>query len=334
MQELPASRRRPAWPPTAAFAIVAAASALALLAPLGWPFELFAHFRSQYAVAALLLVVPLAWQRRPAWVAAALLLAAWHGLPVAQRAVAMPAGACHGGPAFTVATANLHFVNEQPAPFLDWLAERQPDLVVVQELTAGWAEALRSLPQYPHRYLLAREDAYGIGVLSRRPLHSVHAADLADDGLPSLTGVAEVGGQRVRFLGLHARWPIVPRLANARDRALGRAAALARAESLPVVLLGDLNLSPDAPAFGRLLGDGGLRDVVSGPDWRPTWQAGFWPLALRIDHVLVSGEICVERAEVGAAIGSDHRPVIARLRLPTAPVRPAAELAGPVGNGA
>ena len=34
-----------------------------------------------------------------------------------------------------------------------------------------------------------------------------------------------------------------------------------------------------------------------------------------IDHVLVTPELCVERVEVGPSIGSDHRPVIARLRL-------------------
>ena len=55
---------------------------------------------------------------------------------------------------------------------------------------------------------------------------------------------------------------------------------------------------------------------VSGRRWRPTWQAGFWPLALRIDHILVSPQLCVEAVEVGPSIGSDHRPVIARLRLP------------------
>ena len=58
-----------------------------------------------------------------------------------------------------------------------------------------------------------------------------------------------------------------------------------------------------------------LRDVMHGPDWRPTWRAGFWPLALRIDHVLVNGDLCVAHAEVGESIGSDHRPVIARLQV-------------------
>jgi endonuclease/exonuclease/phosphatase family metal-dependent hydrolase len=82
-----------------------------------------------------------------------------------------------------------------------------------------------------------------------------------------------------------------------------------------VVLLGDLNLTPYSPPFDRLLGDSGLRDVMQGQGWQPTWRAGFWPLALRIDHVLVSSDLCVEDATVGPTVGSDHRPVLARLRL-------------------
>lgn len=100
-----------------------------------------------------------------------------------------------------------------------------------------------------------------------------------------------------------------------RDAALDQAAGIARDSDLPVILLGDLNLTPDSPEFTRLLDESALRDVVSGRRWRPTWQASFWPLALRIDHVLVSPQLCVEAVEVGPSIGSDHRPVIARLRL-------------------
>jgi endonuclease/exonuclease/phosphatase family metal-dependent hydrolase len=101
-----------------------------------------------------------------------------------------------------------------------------------------------------------------------------------------------------------------------------------RGDDLPVVVLGDLNLSPDSPAFARLLGTSGLRDALQGPRWRPTWMAGFWPLALRIDHVLVNDDLCVEGTAVGGAIGSDHRPVSVRLRLRA----PAA--ATPAGAGA
>jgi len=119
----------------------------------------------------------------------------------------------------------------------------------------------------------------------------------------------------LRFLGLHTHWPMLPALARARDASLERTADLLREEELPVVVLGDLNLTPHAPAFARLLRQSGLRDALAGPRWQPTWQAAFWPLALRIDHVLVGPGLCVAHAEVGSSIGSDHRPVVAQLRV-------------------
>jgi endonuclease/exonuclease/phosphatase (EEP) superfamily protein YafD len=302
----------------AALVLLALATLAALAAPLGWPFELFAHFRAQYLAAALLLGALLAWQRRPALAAAALLLALWYGLPLAQRAGAT-AAACDGT-AFTVATANLRYRNREHARFVEWLRAHPADLVVVQEVTAEWAETLASQAEYPHRYLLTRPDPYGIGVLSRWPLESVTPVDLAGDGLPSLTGIAVVDGRPVRFLGLHTHWPVLPSLARARDRSLERTTALVRGESLPVVVLGDLNLTPYAPAFAHLLEQSGLRDALAGPRWQPTWMAAFWPLALRIDHVLVGPGLCVAHAEVGSSIGSDHRPVVAQLHVGS-PVR-------------
>ena len=291
------------------------ATALALLAPLGWPFELFAHFRPQYAAAALLVALPLVWRRRGVAAGIAVGLAAWHALPVVQRALAeSPAPECTG-PAFTVATANLQYSNTRHERFLAWLAEHPADLVVVQEVTEAWMHTLAGNPDHPHRYLLPREDPYGIGVLSRWPLESARSIDLAGDGLPSVEGVAEIEGQRIRFLGLHTHWPVLPELARLRDVALQQAAGAARSSDLPVILLGDLNLTPDSPAFTRLLDASGLRDAVDGRRWRPTWQANFWPIALRIDHVLVSPQLCVEAVATGPSIGSDHRPVTARLRL-------------------
>jgi len=305
-------RSAPSW----LLAGVAFASVLALLAPFGWPFELFAHFRVQYAAAALLLAVLLGWQRRAVPSALALLLAGWHVLPGAQVLMAATPSTGCTGPVVTVAAANVLYTNSQREPLLDWLETRPADIVILQEVTEAWARDLAVRTTYPNQHLLQREDAYGIGVLSRWPLEEVSLADLAGDGLPSITGVALVGTQRVRFLGMHTRGPLLPRLARLRDEALRGAADLAHASDLPMVMLGDLNATPDSPAFERLLHSGALRDALAGRQWRPTWQADFWPLALRIDHVLVSPGICVEQASVGPPVGSDHLPVLARLRLP------------------
>jgi endonuclease/exonuclease/phosphatase (EEP) superfamily protein YafD len=293
---------------------VALATVLALFAPLGWPFELFSHFRVQYVALALGLAVLLAWRRAAVPAVLALLIGGWHALPgFAASAGAVASQACTG-PAFTVATVNVQFSNEHRDAFRAWLATQPADFVVIQEVTEAWARELEAQTAYPHRHVLSREDPYGLALLSRWPMESVTLVDLAGDGLPSLAGIVDAGGQRIRFLGLHTHWPVTPALAAARDEALQGAAALASAADLPVVLLGDLNVTPDSPAFGRLLDESGLRDVMRGRGWRPTWLAEFWPLALRIDHVLVSSGLCVEHAEVGPALGSDHRPVVARLR--------------------
>jgi endonuclease/exonuclease/phosphatase (EEP) superfamily protein YafD len=330
--------RLPRLLPLLLLAALALATGLAVLAPFGWPFELFAHFRAQYVALAVLLVPLLAVQRRGWAVAAAVLLCTWHVLPAARRAAADRSAPACGGPSLTVVTANVHYRSEERQPYLDWLAAQAADLVVVQEVTPEWAEALSRLPGYPYRRLLSREDPYGIAVLSRWPFESLELVDFAGDGLPSMAGVTDLDGQRLHFIGLHTNWPVLPALARARDRTLFAAAARARASELPLVVLGDLNATPDAPAFTKLLRNSGLRDSLDGRRWRPTWQAGFWPLAIRIDHVLVSKDVCVEHAEVGPDLGSDHRPVIARLRLrsgspdpvipPEASLRSAARIPG------
>ncbi len=296
--------------------LLAAATGLALLAPLGWPFELFTHFRAQYAAAALLLVPLLLWMGRPGYAAVAAALALFHALPVVRNALADDSVAQCNGPALTVVTANVRYRNADRRLFLDWLESHPADLVVVQELTAAWAEELTRLAAYPHRELLVREDPYGIGVLSKWPLASTERVDFAGDGLPSLVGRLQIGGEDLTFVGLHTHWPVLPRLARARDESLRGAAKRVRGEPDARIVLGDLNLTAYSPAFARFTREAGLHDAVNGYRWQPTWQAGFWPLALRIDHVLVSAGVCVERVEVGTSIGSDHRPVIARLRLP------------------
>ena len=296
-----------------------AATVFALFAPLGWPFELFTHFRAQYAAFALLLAPVLLWLRHPRTAALAGALALFHALPTVEGALAdEPVMGCEGR-VFTVVTANVQYSNGDHRVFLEWLAAHPADLVVVQEVTAAWAADLARQRGYPHQKLLVREDPYGIGVLSRWPLDAVTPADLAGDGLPSLAGRVDAGGQSLQFLALHTRWPITPGLARARDDSLREAARLIRAHGLAAVVLGDLNATPYSPVFTRFLRQSGLRAAMDGGEWRPTWLAGFWPLALSIDHVLVSPTLCVDHAEVGPPIGSDHRPVVAQLRLPSKP---------------
>ncbi len=302
----------------AALAGLALASVAGWLAPLGWPFELFVHFRLQLAAAAVLLVPLLLWAGSRTGALLAVVFAAVHWMPGARGLVAAPpVPACAGAP-FEIVAANVKYTNRNPAPLLAWLARGDADVVVLEEVTPSWSEPLARIPAFPHVRILPRDDPYGMALLSRWPFEEVGTVDLAGDGMPSIRAVVRVRGEAVQVLGVHTRWPVLPNLAGLRDRALDAVAARVRSASEPTVVVGDLNLTADSPVFVRLLATSGLHDAFAGRGWQPTWRAGFWPLALRIDHVLASPTLCVEQAEVGPDIGSDHRPVAARLRLPRA----------------
>jgi len=297
---------------------LAAASIAAALAPLGWPFELFAHFRWQLAAAGFALLIASVGLRKPWMVALALASMALQAVPLLlvqrSQAAAAPPSRCSGAE-ITVATVNLQFDNTDHEAAIAWLRQNPADVVVLQEVTQGWVDAFKQVElPYPYASLAVREDPYGIALLSRWPIADVQPADFAGDGLPSVVGVVLVDRKALQVVGLHTHWPVLPALLQSRDRVLEGAAARVAATGIDSVVLGDLNLTPYAPAFARLLEQSGLRDAFGDRLWRPTWQAGLWPLALPIDHVLVPVSSCVLRAEIGPSIGSDHRPVLVKLR--------------------
>ncbi len=314
---------RGAWSRAVSIGLIgtAAASLAALLAPFGWPFELFAHFRWQVGIAALALLLASLVLRRPWMMIVAGVTVALQWLPGAllsgQASAHEPAArACSDEP-LRVVTANAWFVNTDHAALVAWLSRSDADIIALQEITPQWVAALASLERtYPYRKFVPREDPYGIALLSRWPIADVRAVDFAGDGRPSLVADIDVQGRKLQVIALHTRWPVLHDLQVARDRALQQAAALALTRPDATILLGDLNLTPYAPAFAQLVSGSGLQDALAGETWRPTWQAGFWPLALPIDHVLVPRGSCVTAHEIGPYLGSDHRPLLVTLRLP------------------
>ena len=295
------------------------ATLAALLAQLGWPLELFSHFRLQYLVAgAVLGAAALLFRRRgaaTASVAAALVNSFNPDAGALGTATAQPD--CRG-PQLTVATLNLRFDNARHDAALRWLTEHPADVVLLQEVTASWAASLGALDGYPYREMRTREDPYGMALLSNVRPTDVAWLDFAGDGVPSVSVSLVLDDQPLHVLGLHTHWPIGPGTFRTREHDLQRGAERATFGGTPTVLIGDLNVSPDSPSFARLLEDGRLVDTLADAGWKPTWSAHFWPLAIRIDHVLTSEGICVVTREVGPDLGSDHRPVRVTLRLPDA----------------
>jgi hypothetical protein len=135
--------------------------------------------------------------------------------------------------------------------------------------------------------------------------------------LPPLAALLpqNAGGSLVWLLDLACHWQwlffaglVVSSLACA--LAMPRWARTAGGSRLPTVVAGDLNATPWSPAFNEL-DDLGLR--------RATGLAPTWPSALHgisgipVDHVPASRHWRLVASGREPDLGSDHRPVIARL---------------------
>jgi endonuclease/exonuclease/phosphatase (EEP) superfamily protein YafD len=294
-------------------------SALALAAPRWWWADLLVHFRLQYCVLGVALALAAVFWRRASWLLAAALAVALNVAPVRAQLQSVPAPLAFAAPRdaaqFRIAAANLYFGNTRHAAALRWARESGADVLVFVEVDARWRPALRALTdRYPYVHPQQAHGRTDILVLSRWPI----AAPAVESTPTSRMAVVDVQGPGAtwRLLAVHANWPLGPAASRARAHDLKAVAATARVASVPVVAIGDFNVSPLSPHFAALLADGRLRDAAAGRGWQPTWPTFLPPLGIRIDHALVSDGVRVNSFRRGRLEGSDHRPIVVDLALP------------------
>ncbi len=219
-----------------------------------------------------------------------------------------------------VATANVRFNNRNPIALGRELAGWEADVLFLQELTPDHLVPFKeagAFERYPYSYVDARYGSFGGGIWSRYPLSEGETFTLG--GYPFVRAVADVDGQPVRLVNVHAKAPsrnwAVP-FWKEQLAGLGREA---RADSRPVVIAGDFNATYGHRPFRDLLA-AGLKEahIEAGRGWAVTWPRGgrVIPPVYRLDHVLVSSDVAVLGVREGRGKGSDHRPVIADLALP------------------
>ena len=284
---------------------------------LGGPYrvlELASHFRVQYLLLTGLLLLLFAARRQARWSALALVAAALnlHGLlsPMVPAAVAVTDS---GRDAVAVRRllANLQYSNNAHEAFITLATDEQPDIIVVEEVTRDWAEALAGLGQrYPARLLVPRDSPFGIGILSRWPMPDVEQLDFGHRRYPALLARITTPGGPLSLLAAHPPPPVDDGLFMVRNHQLREAAALLQQLGPRTVLLGDLNTSPWSPLFSELLQTSGMNNARDGFGLLPTWPSYFPPAMIPIDHCLVSPDTRVRAIKTGPRIGSDHLPLI------------------------
>lgn len=277
--------------------------------------ELFSHFRLQYFVASAVLTVVFIALRWTGYVAIGLAtctLNAWFIVPWY-----LPVDGAGGtGPEITVLHANVLKSNGNAERFVRFVDELDPDFVVMQEVTPAWLESVRVLEKhYPHRITEEREGPFGIALFSKIPLEASAVLEDGPLGTPAIVATAKLGDRPLHLVATHPVPPIGGGNYGARNLQLDSAARLLARLPSPKMLIGDLNITMWANHYRKLERDSGLRNARRGFGIRPTWPVFFPPGAIPIDHILVSADIDVLAFDTGPIVGSDHLPVVARLRV-------------------
>jgi endonuclease/exonuclease/phosphatase (EEP) superfamily protein YafD len=126
-------------------------------------------------------------------------------------------------------------------------------------------------------------------------------------GAPAYLLTFDSGDTTLAVLGIHLNWPLGGRSSAIRNAQLDAIARLARGHPGPLVVIGDLNITPFSTNFSSTLREGGLRRCGSG--LLPTWPARFFPFYIAIDHCLANASVHAWNFRTGEYLGSDHYPI-------------------------
>ncbi|WP_320065138.1 endonuclease/exonuclease/phosphatase family protein [Micromonospora sp. RTGN7] len=267
------------------------------------------------------LLLALALRRRWPAVVAALAAAALVGV-VAPRALPGGQPAAHG-PELRLLTANLLAGAADARTLVDLVRAHRVDVLTVQEFTPDTATELDRLglaTLLPHRQLNPQVGTVGSGLYARFPITGGGIRQNRGGwGFSQAYGtVTPPGAPPVRIESAHPAAPYaVDQVEFWRTDLEAQPAATPQAGLS--ILAGDFNATLDHAPLRALLATG----YVDAADAAGDGLTGTWgpydgdPIPpVTIDHVLVDRRVAVRSVAVRPVPGSDHRAVLAELRLP------------------
>ncbi|HIW61933.1 MAG TPA: endonuclease/exonuclease/phosphatase family protein [Candidatus Stackebrandtia excrementipullorum] len=239
---------------------------------------------------------------------------------IVPRAIGVESPAADGS-ALTVMTVNLRIGGGDAERVVSLVDRYDVDVLAVQELTDESLAALereRLSARLPHQEYVTAEDASGSGVFSAVPM-------TVRDPVPGLFFMPTVrlalpDEDEVLFTSVHPMAPLGPSSMSAWNEDL-RSLPAAERDGPIRILAGDFNASLDHRILRDLI-DTGYVDAADATGngltgtWRPVggWSGLVMPVAL--DRVLVDDRVAVRSFAIHHVEGSDHRVVVADVRLP------------------
>lgn len=299
--------------------LLAVCSLIGLMGKYYWLFDLFAHSRVHYFLAALFLFALSLYFRSRAAIAISCIVIVFNALlifPVYRGSEVAIA------PVDTWKLLSLN-VNHDSVPtdtLVRLVQSHQPEVVILSETSHTRVIELSTLlSEYTNVMFGSREGRqnFGVGVLVHDEMDAVlQAEDFSDVDIFGVVGTFTFHGRACTIVGIHMMYPFGYERTRVRDQQLRTVADRAK-DSSCFVAIGDMNITPWSPVFGEVLKTGNLKDSRVGFGIQTSWPV--WlpaPLRIPIDHALVSEDLRVGQRQVLENVGSDHLPILITVGLP------------------
>lgn len=211
--------------------------------------------------------------------------------------------------------ANVLMTNRAADPLRALIDPADPDVLILTEPDAWWADQLRELQQaFPYHISYPLDNTYGMLFYSRLPVVQSEVTFLIEPDIPSIRARLRLRSDAlVELIAVHPRPPRPTVDTAARDAERILVGHQAKSSPAPTIVVGDLNdvgWSQTTRLFQKI---SGLLDPRRGRGLYATYHADYPGLRYPLDHLFHSREFRLRRMAVLDHFGSDHFPLLVEL---------------------
>jgi endonuclease/exonuclease/phosphatase (EEP) superfamily protein YafD len=292
-----------------------------------WVFDLVSHFRLQYFIVLVVLVVFFVKEKKWKSTGVGLFFGVANFILISPYIGTINSDTEEGQPKIRILSMNLSHTNSSYKKAILLIRKTQPSVLVLQELSNSWENGLgEALVQFPYsvkipentmdgvdsilpNFLIPKEKLF-IGLYSHLSFERIMIDRPDDFPVSYIRGSFKFKENIFTLFGVHLTSPVGKYRTDLRNKQLASLAEEIQKNNQPTVVVGDFNITPWSSYFEKFIQKTRLRDTRKGIGVYPTWLAQFPPLAIPIDHGLTSNGIKFGSFSLGSSFGSDHLPII------------------------
>lgn len=295
---------------------IAFASIVPHLIPNYWLTDIFSNFKLQYIILLLLVLLPASFfilKKRLYAVGLIILLVLWNSWFIIPLYLQDLATTNTSDGTLSILSINLLASNTNYSEVLKLIREKDPDVVILLELSPQWEEQMQILhSRFPFRQMYPQMNNFGIGVLGKIPMTFL-MTDFESKFPPSILTDLQINGKQFQILATHPVPPVGQEMFELRNAQLKEIEELSKLQSANFIVAGDLNTSSYSKHFQELLEKGNLQDSRSGFGIASSWPTDIIIMRTTLDHFLLKGEMQVLERTTERNIGSDHLPIYLKI---------------------